>query len=396
MKAAGDPAVAFLERLLSLSERAPDRIRPASVTPNYDLLPTAESIGRFQERMSAAERAGAVEIKRGRRERKHLIERVRVKDPLALARHLGRAPATETARELSQRLAPVAAEGEAWVGALLDELVAKWARGETAYRLAPTAIEGAQEFIRLLVSISNEQARGLDARTFSVKVTGDSKAFDRNAIRIATVLSTHWGEPRLHPDAVWARIGLERFSHPVHMSGPVLVEDHQGVLVHGRAKPFISIHPEMVEALRLLNQPSALLTIENYTSFNRQVREIDDGTLVVYTGGFAATGAIAVLRRLLDLLGTTVPFFHWGDIDPGGIQIFRFLEEELPRAPHPHLMTKELADTHGKAAPRDPTLAALANGSSAVVNLAKWMAFGEKIRHLEQEALDPRPVLLKI
>jgi hypothetical protein len=35
----------------------------------------------------------------------------------------------------------------------------------------------------------------------------------------------------------------------------------------------------------LIEAPTAILTIENYASFNRQVREIEDGSLVVYTGG---------------------------------------------------------------------------------------------------------------
>nr|WP_283809570.1 hypothetical protein [Bradyrhizobium manausense] len=33
------------------------------------------------------------------------------------------------------------------------------------------------------------------------------------------------------------------------------------------------------------------MTVENYASFNRQVREIEDGSLVMYTGGFPTSGA---------------------------------------------------------------------------------------------------------
>jgi hypothetical protein len=36
-----------------------------------------------------------------------------------------------------------------------------------------------------------------------------------------------------------------------------------------------------VAALSLLEAPTAILTVENYASFNRQVREIEDGSLVV-------------------------------------------------------------------------------------------------------------------
>jgi hypothetical protein len=53
----------------------------------------------------------------------------------------------------------------------------------------------------------------------------------------------------------------------------------------------------MRSLIKLCGQPAALLTIENYASFNRHVREINDGALVLYTGGFASTGVPASLKR---------------------------------------------------------------------------------------------------
>jgi hypothetical protein len=384
-----DLAVALLERLLNLSERTPDRVRPASITPNYDKLRTAESIGRFEARLIAAQNADAITIKKGMRERRHLIDRVRVKDVFALARHLGRAPSSETARNLSASLAPVAARGEAWVTEVLEEMSARWSRGESAHRLLPSDHDAAHELIALLAAISKDLARGLDGRTFSLKATGDTKAFDRHATRIGAILTTRLNEPGLDLDSIWNRIGLERFKHPVHVKGDVFAEDDQGVLVDGRAKPFASFHPEVASLLKLRKQPSLLLTIENYASFNRYAREIADGSLVIYTGGFASTGTVDVIRSLLNLLAPDVPFYHWGDIDPGGLRIFRFLEESLPRPPRPHLMDRSLAESYGKPARPDATLKSIATSSSAIVGLAEWLWRGDAIRYLEQEALDP-------
>jgi Uncharacterized protein conserved in bacteria C-term(DUF2220) len=145
----------------------------------------------------------------------------------------------------------------------------------------------------------------------------------------------------------------------------------------------------MLPHLRLCGKPAGLLTIENYASFNRYVREVRDNTLVIYTGGFPSVAAVELLKKLLAMIDSEVPFFHWGDIDAGGLRIFRYLEETLPRAPSPHLMTRGLAEVYGAPADRDPTLDAIARSSSAVASLAKWLAHGECVRHLEQEALDP-------
>jgi hypothetical protein len=251
-----DPAVIFLERLLALTEKNPDRIRSASAAPDYDRLHTAELIGRFRERMLAAERVGAVELRNGKRERRHLIERVKVKDALALARHIGRAPASVIAGQAKLALAPVASTGEAWVGLLLDEMTARWSRGESAFRLPPSALNLAREFIALLAAISRDKAQGLDGRTFSLKTTGDTKAFDRHASRVAAVLAVHFGEPGMAADLVWNRIGLERFSHPVHVKGCVVAEDKEGILVHGRTIPFASFHSELLALLRVCPETS--------------------------------------------------------------------------------------------------------------------------------------------
>ncbi|KRR27986.1 hypothetical protein ACH79_41260 [Bradyrhizobium sp. CCBAU 051011] len=388
-----DAGVEFLERLLERSERNPDRSRPASAAPEYDLLSTAQQVSRFHDLMSAAERFGAVEVQRGKRDRSHLIERVRVLNPELLARHLGRPTASATAQRVRQELQRVAATGEPWVATLLDEMAVRWARGEAAYRLTAAQADAAKEFFTLLASISREEARGLDARTFSLKATDDTKAFDRHASRLAAIIAVRIGQPGAAADVVWTHIGLERFSHPIYLRGPVAVEGASGRLADGRAKPFASIHPEMLSQLSVFEQPTAILTIENYASFNRQVREIEDGSLVVYTGGFPAAGVTELLSKVLVTVPAEVPFLHWGDVDAGGLRIFRHLEENLPRGPRPHLMTKELAEKAGQPANPEPSLASIARSESAIRNLADWLAFGSDVRHLEQEALEPRSVV---
>jgi hypothetical protein len=129
-----DAGVEFLERLLERSERNPDRSRPASAAPAYDNLSTAQQVGRFHDLMAAAERFGAVEVQQGKRDRGHLIERVRVRDPELLARHLGRPTAPAIAQRAKDELLPVATTGEPWVANLLDEMTARWvwARPPTA------------------------------------------------------------------------------------------------------------------------------------------------------------------------------------------------------------------------------------------------------------------------
>lgn len=89
----------------------------------------------------------------------------------------------------------------------------------------------------------------------------------------------------------------------------------------------------MLPQLSLLEAPTAILTIENYASFNRQVREIEDGSLIVYTGGFPAAGVIELLSNVLATVPAVVPFLHWGDVDAGGVRIFQVPRGTCPVGP---------------------------------------------------------------
>ncbi len=207
-----DAGVEFLERLLERSERNPDRSRPASAAPGYDRFSSAQQVSRFHDLMAAAERFGAVELQWGKRDRSHLIERVRVRDPEQLARHLGRPTAIAIAQRARGELLPIVASGEPWVAGLLEEMTVRWARGEPAYRLMAAQIDAAKEFFTLLTSISRQEARGLDARTFSFKAADDTKAFDRHASRLAAVLGVQIGQPGAAADVVWTAASRRRGS----------------------------------------------------------------------------------------------------------------------------------------------------------------------------------------
>src|ERR1700722_2306352 len=213
MTQADNAGVTFLERLLMLSERSPDRVRPASAAPDYDSLPRADAITRFHKQLTAAERSGAIVLRYGKRERKHLIERVTVRDPIILAQHLGRAPASSMASEARKSLESIVRGAEPWLGGILDEMQGRWARGEQSFRFGANDLKAAGEFLTLLCAISKGEARGLDPRTFALRATGDTKAFDRHSSRLLGVLRVRLGESSA--DAIWARVGLDRYPHPV-------------------------------------------------------------------------------------------------------------------------------------------------------------------------------------
>lgn len=149
-------------------------------------------------------------------------------------------------------------------------------------------------------------------------------------------------------------------------------------------RPYLGVPPELVQSLEPVGRSPYLLIIENLTTFNRYVREIEDDGLILYAGGFPSRLCRAAVARLARAADVAV---HWGDVDPGGVRIFSVLEQVVPNL-LPHLMTEALARNHGVEAAGDPTLAGLAASGSAVAGLAAFLS-RERTWRLEQEALTP-------
>lgn len=75
---------------------------------------------------------------------------------------------------------------------------------------------------------------------------------------------------------------------------------------------FVGTPAECVGRISLYERPTYLLTIENFASFVRYVREIghgDDG-LVIYSGGFPSRPVMEAIARLARQ--AAVSTFHWG------------------------------------------------------------------------------------
>jgi len=108
----------------------------------------------------------------------------------------------------------------------------------------------------------------------------------------------------LGDDELLACFGLTGFQAPVFLRGPVTVRfgnTPEDGLLPGMAPPFVAVQREWLDGLSWNGEgPFSILTVENLTSFHRQVREArPTDVCVVYTGGFPSLTVIRALRHLL-------------------------------------------------------------------------------------------------
>lgn len=349
---------------------------------------------RFERALETVEQSGGIQIQRRRVDGEVIIAHVRLADPAALYQQLGRQPGRQRA---VKALSGVRARTDLPKGGhdMLDEIEAAWSRGVRRFGVAPDDTPSLESGIDLAMAIVDRSrdpsARSIDFRSFSRQAGTDSKALERLSTTVAALLG------RLHPeivpktaldaDELLATFGLAKTPQPLLVSAPLKVA--------GQTLPDLAYYgfpPDEASRVHLSAPVNYVLTVENYVSFVRHVREINAGRsgLVIYTGGFPARAHLRQIVRLAKV--ADAPAFHWGDMDAGGVQIFRHLEEALAVEGvllRPHLMEDSCLREQGVVSSSQRRLALGACPRSAIAPL--WDLIAETGLGHEQESLPPAP-----
>lgn len=383
-------AKALLHDLLDRHEARPGRERILAYL-DEDGFSSVRKLTACMSLLDAAERAGGVIVARRHADGVNRVLHIRLAEVNALYGYLGRAPSSHRA-ELA--LAPMFADASGELAAVHMEISDAWSRNVSRYGLRPGASRSVRHALSLVLALQARHAEPglaeIDYRSFSRAAAGDSKALERLASPVIQFLR------RLTPAAVpeglsdpdiLASLGVTRLPQPLLVSGPVAWE-RQPI----RHLTYLGLPPEAALNLTLSRRVSYVLTIENFTSFVRHAREInlDGDGLVIFSGGFPAR---SVLRAIVALAEKAkVQTYHWGDLDPGGLRIFRHLERALAPAGvslQPHLMTEALLKSFGLPGSGERGLKLGDACDSAVAAIWDIVAADPQRRTLEQEALAP-------
>jgi hypothetical protein len=377
-----EPARTFLLRLLRQTELATCRgeTRLASRAWTGEGI-APDALDACHRLLTEARRGGAVELVFGKGFQAHVIQRVRIADADRLAAFLGEPRYAVRLAAMDAALADVVAGGEPWLAEVLDQCRARWARGEAAFGLQPGDAEAARETLQILRAIAEDRHRGRDVRSFSIEVTGRSKALEERRQHVVAGLRRIFSiDDAIGAGEVLEAVGFEKFHQPLLIRADLEIG---GATL--RVCPYVGLPPELVSDLSLRRGfASYVIGIENLTSFNRYVREIDDGGVVIYTGGFPSRPVLSTIKRLA---ACTSAVWHWGDIDPGGVRIFRTIERVVPGL-QPHMMDSATARALGREAAGDTSLSLEAFEGSAIAGIAAFLS-RERTWMLEQEAVPP-------
>jgi hypothetical protein len=386
MNTTGDEeARAALVRLLGSADRNVAATRALSVAVRMPKDPSPSVQRAWRERLEGSEHSGAVALVRGAGNRRGVIERARLVNADRLARDLGIVRAGERAAT-AVAVAREACDGREGMEAAVEAAARKWERGEDWCRLPADP-----DLVRTAFAAAGglfDVAFGTHFRAASAQAAGSSKFLERHGATVCAILR-HALElpPEMGQNEIWEMLGLVRFRHPVCLRAPVSFADRAGVSVPGSAVPWSAVNPDIVESCRPSgSEPTFVVTVENWTSFNGQCGDIPRGA-VVYTSGFPPPPVRQLVNRMASIW-PNIPFFHWGDVDAGGLLIADSIRNAAGKTVKLHLMTPELAEHYGQKHRPLTRIAGIAVRDDDFGRLAGYLS-GEDCRVFEQEKLRP-------
>lgn len=339
-----------------------------------------------------AESAGVIKLEWGRGYEQHILKKIILVDGVRLAHYLGvplAANQTVDARNILER---ELSGQEAWITEWMEELLDKWGRNQMCAGLSVENLEQARLLVRALEAVAAGKQRNLDIRTFSVRELGTSKVMENMLSRFITIWRKYHAETEeLSADELKEALGLVKFPHPLLIRGPIRIQLVNRVIDCTNIRPFLGLPPQSIKDVQKSSMPEFVLTIENYASFSRYASEVLDKGLIIYTAGFPAPGVVDFLR-LLDLTyPNDVPFYHWGDIDEGGLKILLYIQSVLSRTLKPHQMTPDLLNAFGQPNDklRTDELKRIADASTETMQIVKAMVSSAPPKTLEQENVEP-------
>jgi hypothetical protein len=237
-------------------------------------------------------------------------------------------------------------------------------------------------------------------RALSVQIFNNSKRLEALRGKIITVLRRFDGAKAAFiddDDAVLRIHWLERAPEYVPVSGPLVLQSEAVEVDLSAFTPSVALSALMLRQAHVVRvQARHVVTIENATSFSEATAVRPADALLIYTGGFASPTVIQLLQAM-HAAQPSLQFWHWGDIDVGGLRIFAHLRGQVevirPLAMEADIFERHRAYAQPLSQRERDSLLVLASSSllhDCFALMDAMLAAGQK---LEQEAIRPTEIL---
>ena len=164
-------------------------------------------------------------------------------------------------------------------------------------------------------------------REFSIATFQDSKYFEQISSKVAKVFRTFRPDMAgIDTQAILAEYGIYNTPNYVYFKGEISLGIGDNWFPIGSLRQGVGISGDDIGNIRLkdVSGIQSVLTIENLTTF---FRWNEPGSLIIYLGGYHNSVRRSLLKAIYECL-PTAKYYHFGDIDAGGFEIYRDLCEK--------------------------------------------------------------------
>lgn len=181
-------------------------------------------------------------------------------------------------------------------------------------------------------------------RDFSAKYLGDSKLFEVIEHKIIKIIKDFDSKEELSDEEILSSYNIVKNSSYVLVKNNLNLKINNSFINLNDLKFEMSLSDDMIKSLEIVSSDvKKVITVENLTSFYTLV---DDEAVIIYLGGFHNHTKQCFLKMIYEKY-PDAQYYHFGDIDAGGIWIYENLKSKTGIPFQPYKMDlSELSNTN--------------------------------------------------
>jgi len=224
-----------------------------------------------------------------------------------------------------------------WINRFLEDCLLEIQEKQRIPARLPKDKEERELLFKTFIGLQDLNESEILERVFSLKYLGNSKLFQKKIRRkLASLAGQYLHEGNdLSEDDILAELGINKTSDEVLIRGPIIFS-YQGRIID--YTPFFFggiIDTRFVGAMKIIKADfKKLLVIENKANFHfLTAQNLPQDILLLYIGGFPGPLKRKLLEKIYQFNLSNklkMQFYHWGDLDVGGLKIFNLVKGVLP------------------------------------------------------------------
>ncbi|MCA1066038.1 DUF2220 family protein (plasmid) [Rossellomorea sp. AcN35-11] len=311
----------------------------------------------FNESMKEAEKMGLVQIQWVKYDKGNNIEKVILNQEAVneIYGHLKRIPKYQKVDKLLKLIGWYSKDCPQELASFYNDVISKVKGYNVPAIIDIESPVETTDFLKGLNALfSKGESREVAKRKWSIELYQNSKTWEKHEQKIIKVLKQYvLPDTELEDKELLAEFWIINNPQNIEMFGGIRLSFNDHYLELNNSPYAIGVPTDYIRhcTIEVLNT-TAVVTIENLTSFYEYVDYVKRenlNQLVIYLGGFHNSIRRLFLLKVKNYLlkhHVDIPFYHWGDIDLGGIRIVRHLRDKTGIEIKPLYMSEEVFEEH--------------------------------------------------